>query len=177
MSVILQKKHYFCARIATPNTIRMSKVIINNYEDFQKYLGQPIGQSDYLTVDQARINLFADATLDHQWIHVDEERCRQESPFGQTICHGYLVLSLLPYLWDQIIQMNNLERLINYGLDKLKFGQPVLSGQSIRLSTDMVELANLRGAIKMSIHFVIDIRETGKRALEGVSTFVYYFKK
>jgi acyl dehydratase len=155
----------------------MDKVIINCYEDFEKYLGKEIGTSEYLLVDQERINLFADATLDHQWIHVDEERCRQESPFGQTIAHGYLTLSLLPYLWDQIIQVNNLERLVNYGMDKMKFGQPVLSGQSVRLNTQLEALANLRGAIRMSMRFKIEIKETGKTALEGVSTFVYYFKK
>lgn len=155
----------------------MSKVIINCYEDFQKYLGKEIGVSDYLVVDQQRINLFADATLDHQWIHVDEERCRQESPFGQTIVHGYLTLSLLPCLWDEIVQVNNVERLVNYGMDRMKFGQPVLSGQSVRLRTELVELANLRGAIKMSMHFTIEIKETGKKALEGVCIFVYYFKK
>ena len=155
----------------------MSKVIINNYEDFEKLLGKEIGSSPYLKVDQERINLFADATLDHPWIHVDEERCRKESPFGQTIVHGYLTLSLLPYLWDQIIQVNNLERLVNYGMDKMKFGQPVLSGQSVRMTTHMEALANLRGAIRMSIRFRIENQETGKTALEGVATFVYFFKK
>ncbi len=155
----------------------MDKVVINRYEDFEQYLGQHIGDSDWLVVDQERINLFADATLDHQWIHVDEERCKTESPFGQTIAHGYLTLSLLPYLWDQIIQVNNLERLVNYGMDKMKFGQPVLSGQSVRLTTKLEELANLRGAIKMSIRFTIEIKETGKKALEGTATFIYYFKK
>ena len=155
----------------------MSKVIINGFEDFQKYLGKEIGVSDYLVVDQQRINLFADATLDHQWIHVDEERCKKESPFGQTIVHGYLTLSLLPYLWDEIVEVNNVERLVNYGMDRMKFGQPVLSGQSVRLRTELVELANLRGAIKMSMHFTIEIKESGKKALEGVCIFVYYFKK
>ena len=155
----------------------MSKVIINCYEDFEQLLGKEIGVSDYLQVDQQRINLFADATLDHQWIHVDEERCKTESPFHQTIVHGYLTLSLLPYLWDQIIQVNNLERLVNYGMDKMKFGQPVLSGQSVRLRTTMEAVANLRGAIRMSMRFKIEIKETEKIALEGISTFVYYFKK
>lgn len=155
----------------------MSKVIINRYEDFQEFLGKDIGASDYVQIEQARINLFADATLDHQWIHVDEERCRAESPFGQTIVHGYLTLSLLPYLWDQIIQVNNLERLVNYGMDKMKFGQPVLSGQSVRMTTHLEALANLRGAIRMSIRFRIEIKETGKTALEGVATFIYFFKK
>ena len=155
----------------------MNRVIINCYEDFDQLPGKEIGASDYLQVDQQRINMFADATLDHQWIHVDEERCKLESPFHQTIVHGYLTLSLLPYLWDQIIQVNNLERLVNYGMDKMKFGQPVLSGQSVRLVTSMEAIANLRGAIRMSMRFKIEIKETGKTALEGISTFVYYFKK
>lgn len=155
----------------------MSKVIINGYEDFQKFLGKEIGVSEYLEVDQQRINLFADATLDHQWIHVDEQRCKEESPFGQTIAHGYLTLSLVPHMWDDIVQVNNVERLVNYGMDKMKFGMPVLSGQSVRLRTELVELANLRGAIKMSMHFTIEVKETGKKAIEGICTFVYYFKK
>ena len=102
----------------------MEKLIINSYEEFEKYLGQPLGQSDWLQVDQDRINLFADATLDHQWIHVDQERAK-EGPFGTTIAHGYLTLSLLPYLWEQIIQVNNIKMLVNYGMDKMRFGQAV----------------------------------------------------
>ena len=155
----------------------MGKLVINSYDEFAAHLGEELGASDWLQVDQDRINLFADATLDHQWIHVDEERAKTESPFGQTIAHGYLTLSLLPYLWGQIIQVNNLERLVNYGMDKMKFGQPVLSGQSVRMTTSMEALANLRGAIRMSIHFKIEIKETGKTALEGVATFIYFFKK
>ena len=155
----------------------MSKIIINSYEDFLPYLGQELGTSDYVQLDQERINLFADATLDHQWIHVDTTRAAQESPFGTTIAHGYLTLSLLPHLWDQIIEVNNLERMMNYGMDRMKFAQPVLSGEHIRMTTRLDELANLRGAIKTSIRFVIEIQESGKKALEGTATFVYYFKK
>ena len=105
----------------------MEKLIINSYEEFEKYLGQPLGQSDWLQVNQDRINLFADATLDHQWIHVDQERAK-EGPFGTTIVHGYLTLSLLPYLWEQIIQVNNIKMLVNYGMDKMRFGQAVPVG-------------------------------------------------
>ncbi|MBQ2460490.1 MAG: MaoC family dehydratase [Bacteroidaceae bacterium] len=154
----------------------MSKVVINCYEDFLPYLGQEIGKSDYVELSQERICQFADATLDHQWIHVDTERAKRESPFGCTIAHGYLTLSMLPYLWDQIIEVNNLERMMNYGMDKMKFSQPVLSGQHVRMVTVLAEVANLRGAIKTSIKFVIEIQETGKKALEGLATFVYYFK-
>ncbi len=153
----------------------MNKVVINSYEDFLPYLGQELGTSDYVELDQQRINQFADATLDHQWIHVDPERARSESPFGTTIAHGYLTLSMLPYLWDQIIEVNNLQRMMNYGMDRMKFAQPVLSGQHIRMVTKLEELANLRGAIKTSIKFTIEIQETGKKALEGIATFVYYF--
>ena len=150
----------------------MSKVVINSYEDFLPYVGQNLGASDYVELPQERINMFADATLDHQWIHVDEEKAKSESPFA----HGYLTLSMLPYLWDQIIEVNNLERMMNYGMDKMKFAQPVLSGQHIRMSTKLEELANLRGAIKTTIKFTIEIQETGKKALEGLATFIYYFK-
>ena len=153
----------------------MSKLIIGSYEDFEKYVGQPLGESEYLQIDQDRINLFADATLDHQWIHTDVERAKAESPFKSTIVHGYLTLSVLPYLWDQIIEVHNLKMMINYGLDKMKFGQAVLSGQSVRLSTKLQSLANLRGAVKTEIKFTMDIKETGKKALEGTAIFIYYF--
>ena len=154
----------------------MGKLVINSYDEFAAHLGEELGHSEWLQVDQDRINLFADATLDHQWIHVDIEKAKAESPFGQTIAHGYLTLSMLPYLWDQIIEVNNLERMMNYGMDKMKFAQPVLSGQHIRMVTKLEELANLRGAIKTTIKFTIEIQETGKKALEGLATFIYYFK-
>ena len=155
----------------------MSKVIINCYEDFLPYVGKPLGESDYVELSQERINLFADATLDHQWIHVDAERAQKESPFGTTIAHGYLTLAMLPHLWDQIIEVHNLARMMNYGMDKMRFSQPVLSGQHIRMLTVLEDVANLRGAIRTSIRFTIEIQETGKKALEGTATFVYYFQK
>ena len=124
----------------------MSKVIIESYEDFLPFLGKEIGCSDTLVVDQERINLFADATLDHQWIHVDEEKAKAESPFGQTIAHGYLTMSLLPYFWNQIVDVRNLERQMNYGMDKMKFGQAVKSGESIRLVADLLSITTWNGA-------------------------------
>lgn len=154
----------------------MDKLIINSYEDFEQYVGKELGASGYVQLSQERINLFADATLDHQWIHVDTERAKAESPFGTTIAHGYLTMSMLPYLWDQIVEVNNLERMMNYGMDKMKFAQPVLSGQHVRMVTRLQELANLRGAVKTTIKFTIEVQETGKKALEGLATFIYYFR-
>lgn len=153
----------------------MEKVVISSYEDFEKLVGQRIGVSDYVELPQERINLFADATLDHQWIHVDTERAKVESPFHSTIAHGYLTLSMLPYLWGQIIEVNNLKMMINYGMEKMKFGQAVLSGQRIRLVADLQSLANLRGVAKAEIKFAIEIEGEKKKALEGVAVFLYYF--
>ena len=153
----------------------MSKVIINSYEDFANLLGQEIGKSDYLQVTQERINLFADATIDHQWIHVDPERAKVESPFKSTIAHGYLTLSLLPFFWNQIIEVNNLKMMINYGLDKMKFGQAVLTGDHVRLVASLHSIANLRGVTKADIKFAVEIEGSSKKALEGIATFLYYF--
>lgn len=149
-------------------------LIINNYEEFASHLGEVLGTSDWLEVPQERINLFADATLDHQWIHVDEAKAK-EGPFGQTIVHGYLTLSLLPYLWSQIIEVRNIKMMVNYGMDKMKFGQPVLSGQQIRLTGSLVSITNLRGVCKAEIKFNIEIKDQKKPALSGVATFLYHF--
>lgn len=148
---------------------------INSYEEFAAHLGEEIGTSEWLTVDQDRINQFADATLDHQWIHVDVERAKSESPYKSTIVHGYLTLSLLPYFWNQIIKVNNLKMLVNYGMDKMRFGQAVPVGSRLRMVTKLHEIANLRGICKASIAFKIEIEGQRKPALEGIATFLYYF--
>lgn len=148
---------------------------INSYEEFAAHLGEEIGTSEWLTVDQDRINQFADATLDHQWIHVDVERAKAESPYKSTIVHGYLTLSLLPYFWNQIIKVNNLKMLVNYGMDKMKFGQAVPVGSRLRMVTKLHEITNLRGICKASIQFKIEIEGQRKPALEGIATFLYYF--
>ena len=153
----------------------MSKLVINNYEDFAAMLGKNLGISDYVELTQERINLFADATLDHQWIQVNPEKAAVESPFKTTIAHGYLTLSMLPHLWNQIIEVNNLKMMVNYGMDKMKFGQAVKSGESIRLVADLQAIANLRGTVKAEIKFSIEIKDQKKKALEGVATFLYYF--
>ena len=152
-------------------------VTVNSFEEFAAYEGKELVVSNWIELSQERINVFADATDDHQWIHVDTEKAKAESPFGQTIAHGYLTISMVPHMWNEIIEVNNLERMMNYGIKEMRFAQPVLSGQSIRMRVDLKEILNLRGAIKTDVHFVIEIKETGKKAVEGISTFVYYFKK
>ncbi len=102
----------------------MERTIINSYEEFASFEGKQLGVSDWLTVDQPRVNAFADATLDHQWIHVDVERAKTDSPYQSTIAHGYLTLSLLPYMWNQIVGVNNLKMMVNYGCPKRILSMP-----------------------------------------------------
>ena len=154
----------------------MAQLVINNYAEFESHLGEELGVSDWLEVNQDRINLFADATLDHQWIHVDVARAQEESPYKSTIAHGYLTLSLLPYMWDQIIEVNNIKMLVNYGMDQMRFGQPVVTGSRIRLVTTLHNIQNLRGICKAEIKFRIEIEGQRKPALEGIASFLYYFE-
>ncbi len=155
----------------------MEKLVINSFDEFAAYQGKELGKSEWLTVDQDRINKFADATLDHQWIHVDVERARAESPYKSTIAHGYLTLSLLPHMWEQIIQVNNIDMLVNYGMDKMRFGQAVVTGSRVRLVAKLHNIENLRGIAKTEIDFVIEIEGQRKPALKGIASFLYYFKK
>ena len=154
----------------------MSTVVVNSYDEFAAFEGKELGASDWLLIDQERINLFADATLDHQWIHLDADRAKKESPYQSTIAHGYLTLSLLPYLWSQIIEVNNIKMLVNYGMDKMRFGQAVVTGSRVRLVTKLHAISNLRGICKTEIDFKIEIEGQRKPALEGIATFLYYFE-
>ena len=154
----------------------MSKLVVNSYDEFAAFEGKELGASDWLLIDQERINLFADATSDHQWIHVDTDRAKKESPYQSTIAHGYLTLSLLPYLWSQIIEVNNIKMLVNYGMDKMRFGQAVVTGSRVRMVTKLHAISNLRGICKTEINFKIEIEGQRKPALEGIATFLYYFE-
>ena len=154
----------------------MAKLTVNSYEELAARLGEKIGESEWLLVDQERINLFADATLDHQWIHVEPERAKVESPYKSTIAHGYLTLSLLPHMWQEIIEVNNLKMMVNYGMDKMRFGRPVLVNSRIRLVASLDSIDNLHGICKAGIKFQIEIEGERKPALEGIATFLYYFE-
>ena len=154
----------------------MSQLVINSYEEFEKHVGQELGVSDYLKITQEQINQFADATFDHQWIHVDVEKAKAESPFHTTIAHGYLNLSILPYLWGQIIQVNNVKMLVNYGIEKLRFNQPVLVDSDVRIRAKLVSLINLRGIAKAEIKVSLEIKDCKKTALDATVIFLYHFK-
>jgi len=153
----------------------MSKIVINSFEELEHYIGKEIGVSDYITITQKQINQFADATLDHQWIHVDTERTKIESPFKSTIAHGYLNISILPYLWEQIIEVKNSKLTVNYGIESLRFNKPVLVNSQVRVRAKLKSLKNLRGISKAEIDVVMEIKDNVKSALEGTIVFLYHF--
>jgi acyl dehydratase len=150
-------------------------ITINNYEEFEAYLGKELGVSNWHKITQEQINKFADATLDHQWIHTEPEKAATESPFKATIAHGYLTLSLIPYLWKQVVSIQNLKMEINYGIEKLRFAQPVLVDSEVRLVVKLAAIANLRGITKASIGISLEIKDQKKPALTGEVVFLYHF--
>jgi acyl dehydratase len=153
----------------------MSKAVINSFADLESLIGKELGVSDYLQITQEQINKFADATLDWQWIHTDPERAKAESPFKDTIAHGYLTVSLLPYLWEQIVEVRNLKLQVNYGIEKLKFNQPILVNSRIRLHAKVVNAVNLRGVTKANIGLKMEIEGNAKSAFDGEVVFLYHF--
>ncbi len=153
----------------------MEKLIIESYADFASHLGEELGRSEWFEVTQERINLFADATSDHQWIHVDVARAQVESPYKGTIAHGYLTLSILPYLWEQIVEVRNIKMLVNYGMDKMRFGVPVPTGSRVQLTATLHGIQDLRGICKAEISFEIRVENVRKPALTGIAAFLYYF--
>ena len=119
-------------------------------------VGQHLGYSDWLEIDQDRINLFADATGDHQWIHVAPERAR-EGPFGATIAHGYLTLSLVNYFLPQIVRVENISMGVNYGCGKVRFPAPVPVGSKIRGGGELVSVEEVKGSYQAVVRVTIEI--------------------
>jgi acyl dehydratase len=152
----------------------MGKVIISNFEEFAAFKGRTIGISEYFRISQEQVNKFADATLDHQWIHTDPVRAAT-GPFKGTIAHGYLTLSLIPYHWEQIADVRNLRMMINYGIESLRFNQAVLVGDEVRLQVDMLNILNLRGVTKVELNVTMEIKGNPKPAFNGTLVFLYHF--
>ena len=154
----------------------MSRRIINNYQEFEALLGKEIGVSEYITITQEQINKFADATIDHQWIHVDPDRAAIESPFGKTIAHGYLTLSMLTYLWFSIVDVRNVKMVVNYGMEKLRFNHPVVVDSRIRAKVSLESIANLRGIARIQVKIILEIEGVKKPAYDCLATFLYHFE-
>ena len=154
----------------------MAKITVNSYDELASYLGNEIGVSDYLKVTQDHINKFADATLDWQWIHTDPERAKIESPYKSTIAHGYYSVSMLAYFWMQLMEVRNLKMMINYGIENVRFGQPVVVDSEIRVRVKLHAISNLRGIAKAQLEIKMEMKDSPKPVLTGLLTFLYHFE-
>ncbi|HEX6682725.1 MAG TPA: MaoC family dehydratase [Candidatus Limnocylindrales bacterium] len=130
-------------------------------EELKASVGKVVGHSDWVTVDQDRINTFADATGDHQWIHVDAERAKQ-GPFGTTIAHGYLTLSLIPMLAADVVTLKGARMGVNYGLNKVRFPAPLPSGARVRASFEVVSVDDVEGGVQVVSRVTLE-REGGDK--------------
>jgi acyl dehydratase len=127
------------------------------FGDLKSLVGQEIGVSEWLEVTQERVNEFADATEDHQWIHCDPERAKNESPFGGPIAHGYLTLSLLPHLMGQVWHIDGVMMGINYGVNKVRFPSPVPVGSKVRARVTLDSVDDIRGGVQCVATAVVEI--------------------
>ncbi|MES2377180.1 MAG: MaoC family dehydratase [Bacteroidota bacterium] len=151
-------------------------IIIKNYDEFESHLGKELGVSGWHTITQEQINMFAEATIDHQWIHTDEARAAVESPFKSTIAHGYLTVSLLPYFWHQIADVQNLKMQINYSIENIRFAAAVPVNSRVRLIAKLDAIINLRGVTKATIGVTMEIEGEKKPAYTGAVVFLYHFE-
>ena len=133
------------------------------FDDVAAAVGEELGTSDWLTIDQERVNTFADATGDHQWIHVDVERAAS-GPFGGTIAHGFLTLSLIPYLGVTIFAFETPGAKLNYGVNKVRFPNPVLVGKKVRSTITMAACDDLPAGKQVTLKHVIEIEGESKPA-------------
>ena len=146
--------------------------IIAYPNDMKELIGQEFGESEWVTVDQEMIDKFADATGDHQWIHVDVERAKNEMPGGKTIAHGFLTLSLVPRLGATIWKVENRSRGVNYGLNKLRFTAPVPEGARVRLAQKLLNAEDVKNdGVQLTFEHKIEVEGSDRPALiaEGLS--------
>ncbi|MGW6956916.1 MaoC family dehydratase [Streptomyces chartreusis] len=147
-------------------------ITVNGLDELKKLSGTDLGTSDWIEITQSRINTFADATDDHQWIHVDPARAA-EGPFGTPIAHGYLTLSLLIPLFTELLDVQGVTTKVNYGLNKVRFPSPVKVGSRIRLVAKLAEVEEVPGGVQIAVDGTIEIEGAPKPAavLQSLSRF------
>jgi len=150
---------------------RMSTTTIAELPAFK---GQELGTSEWFDITQERVNTFADATDDHQWIHVDVERAKRESPFGGPVAHGFLTLSLLIPMWSQVLTVTDATMEVNYGLNKVRFPSPVPVGGRIRLTAALTDVTEVKGGLQVTVSAVIQLEGGDKPACVAEPIFRYY---
>lgn len=146
---------------------------INGIDELKTLVGEHLGYSPYVEITQERVNAFADATGDHQWIHVDPERAKA-GPFGGPIAHGYLTLSLGPMLSPQIFNVSGISMGVNYGAGKIRYPAPVPVGSNLRLGTTLVSVDDIAGGAQVTMEFVFEVEGASKPSCVAELIFRYY---
>jgi len=148
--------------------------IFDTLADLQALTGQPLGHSDWITVDQARVNAFAEATEDRQWIHVDPERAKA-GPFGGPIAHGFLTLSLIPYFFETGFSVRESRMVVNYGLNKVRFTKPVPVGSRLRAGFKLLAMDDVAGgAVQLTVEVAIEAEGATKPVCVAESLARHY---
>jgi acyl dehydratase len=152
-----------------------SPLIIPDVASLPEYEGRDLGTTKWHEIDQERIDAFAKATGDHQWIHVDRERAERESPFGGTIAHGYLTLALAPALLPELVEVENCSRIVNYGIEKLRLREPVPAGGRVRLGATIKDVRHVPGgAMRVCLLTRFEVEDAKRPACSGELVFVYF---
>ncbi|GIJ76215.1 Acyl dehydratase [Micromonospora phaseoli] len=143
------------------------------YDQLADLAGTDLGHTEYRTVTQDQVNLFADATDDHQWIHVDPARAK-DGPFGAPIAHGFLTLSLAVPFWTELLEVKGVSTKVNYGLDKVRFPAPVKVGSRVRMQAVVAEVAEVRGGYQITVDQTIEIEGGAKPAVVARGLYRFY---
>ncbi len=144
------------------------------YADVKSLVGTELGVSDWHAVTQEDINAFAECTHDHQWIHIDVERAKKESPFGGPVAHGYYTLSLAPYLMDQIWAVEGIRMGVNYGLNKLRFPSPVPVGKRVRARATLDDAEDVTGGMQVTVGLTFEVEGSSKPACVAEGVYRFY---
>ncbi|MFT4591729.1 MAG: acyl dehydratase [Gammaproteobacteria bacterium] len=148
--------------------------VVATMEDARALVGTEVGVSDWVLVDQDRINKFAEATDDFQWIHIDEERCAAELPIGSTIAHGYLTVSLIPSLIQYFVDFVDLERVINYGMNKVRFKAMVPVNSKVRVRATLKSARKRAGALQFILNITVEVEGQKRPACEAETIGLYF---
>ena len=159
LSCVRQKSEWSSSSLPlTAYSLVMPTLVLESLQSLKEYTGREIGVTEWLTMSQERINQFADATGDHQWIHVDPERARRESPYGATIAHGFLTLSLMSHFLREAIRLPaSVRQTINYGLNRVRFPAPVRAGKKIRARIRVQSCKELQGSVEAICEITVEV--------------------
>ena len=152
----------------------MTTTIVDGVDAFRDLVGTHIGYSEWQTITQEQVNLFADATGDHQWIHTDPQRAKADSPFGGPIAHGYLTLALAPTLLTGMLQVHNVTMGVNYGANKVRFPSPVPVGSDLRMGVTVAAVDDVDGGVQVTYDLVMEVRDAPKPACAAQVIYRYF---